>query len=48
MAPKKTVWKLDRHSVAKRYLLKRYRHAGIPIMASWQRRLPERWPNRPR
>jgi hypothetical protein len=37
--PKKTVWKLDRHSEAKHYLLRRYLQAWLPIMSSWQRRL---------
>jgi three-Cys-motif partner protein len=39
MPPKKTVWKLDRHSAAKHYLLRRYLQAWLPIMSSWQGRL---------
>jgi three-Cys-motif partner protein len=37
--PRKTVWKLDRHSAAKHYLLRRYLQAWLPIMSSWQGRL---------
>jgi three-Cys-motif partner protein len=37
--PKQTVWKLDRHSAAKHYLLRRYLQAWLPIMSSWQGRL---------
>jgi three-Cys-motif partner protein len=33
------VWKLDRHSQAKHYLLRRYLQAWLPIMSSWQDRL---------
>src|SRR2546425_895186 len=39
MPPKRTVWKLDRHSEAKHYLLRRYLQAWLPIMSSWQGRL---------
>jgi three-Cys-motif partner protein len=39
MPPKKTIWKLDRHSAAKHYLLRRYLQAWLPIMSSWQGRL---------
>lgn len=39
MPPKQTVWKLDSHSEAKHYLLRRYLQAWLPIMSSWQSRL---------
>jgi len=39
MPPKTTVWKLDRHSAAKHYLLQRYLQAWLPIMGSWKHRL---------
>jgi three-Cys-motif partner protein len=37
--PKTTVWKLDRHSEAKHYLLRRYIQAWLPIMSSFKERL---------
>jgi three-Cys-motif partner protein len=37
--PKKTVWKLERHSEAKHYLLRRYLQAWLPIMSSFKERI---------
>jgi three-Cys-motif partner protein len=37
--PRETIWKLERHSEAKHYLLRRYLQAWLPIMASWKGRL---------
>ena len=34
MPPKETVWKLDRHSAAKHFILRRYLQAWLPIMGS--------------
>ena len=35
MPPKKTIWKLDRHSAAKHYLLRRYLQAWLRFCAGF-------------